>query len=332
MTPDEASGPGSPDAPEVGSGAEPPAPAPGSVRVVGLDGGGTRTRAAVADETGAVLVRRSGPPGLIDPIEPRRTAATLIALVREAAQAAGVPLPVDALCAGLAGAGSDHDRSAVRAALEDAGIARRIAVVQDAEIAMQGALAGGPGILLVAGTGSIAFGRGEDGRVGRCGGWGMLVGDEGSGYTIARAGLMAALQAADGRAPHTRLLPDLLDHLGLDAPRDIPSWVARTDKAEVAALAPRVARLAEEGDAAADRIIRAAADHLAHHVEALLVRLAPWSGPVPIVFYGGALEDPDLAHRVEDRLRAAPVDVVRRPPIADAVTGAINLALALAAG
>ncbi|NIP83466.1 MAG: hypothetical protein GWM90_31255 [Gemmatimonadetes bacterium] len=310
--------------PDRGPGRDAPGP------VIGLDGGGTHTRIAVTDVDGRELLRREGPPGLIDPRDPAGTAAILVRLIRETADEAEVPLPASALCAGLAGAGSEPERNAVLDTLTAAGVATRIAVVQDAEIALRGALDGEPGILLAAGTGSIAFGRAEDGRIGRCGGWGHLVGDEGSGYTIAREGLKAALQAADGRAPDTRLLGDLIAHLGLDEPRDIPSWVARTDKAEVAALAPRVARLAEEGDGAALRIVEAAADHLAHHVEALLVRLAPWSRPVPVVFFGGALEDPDLARRVESRLRHSPVETARRRPIADAVTGAVLHALDLA--
>lgn len=297
--------------------------------VIGLDGGGSHTRIAIAGADGRELLRREGPPGLIDPRDPGRTGATLVRLIRETADAAAVTLPVTGLCAGLAGAGSDSARRVVREELEASGVARRVAVVEDGEIALEGALGGEPGILLVAGTGSVAFGRAEDGRVERCGGWGMLVGDEGSGYTIARAALSAALQAADGRGQATRLLPDLLDHMGLSEPREIASWVGRTEKAQVAALAPRVAQLAEEGDPAALRIVRAAADELVRHVEALLARLAPWSAVVPVVFYGGALEDPDLARRVEERLASAAVETVRRSPVADAVTGAIRHAIAL---
>jgi N-acetylglucosamine kinase-like BadF-type ATPase len=255
--------------------------------------------------------------------------AALVRLVRETADAAATTLPVAGLCAGLAGAGSDEARRVVRRELAASGVAARLAVIQDGEIALEGALAGEAGILLVAGTGSVALGRAEDGRIERCGGWGMLVGDEGSGYTIARAALRAALQAADGRGEPTRLLPELLDHLGLSEPRELVEWVGRTEKAEVAALAPHVSRLAEQGDPAALRIVDAAAGDLARHVEALLGRLGPWSGAVPLVFYGGALEDPDLARRVEKRLPSTRARIVRQSPDADAVTGAIRRAIAL---
>jgi glucosamine kinase len=203
----------------------------GSRHVIGLDGGGTYTRIALADLEGRELVRRTGPPGLIDPRHPGRSGAALVRLVRETADAAATTLPVAGLCAGLAGAGSDEARRVVRRELAASGVAARLAVIQDGEIALEGALAGEAGILLVAGTGSVALGRAEDGRIERCGGWGMLVGDEGSGYTIARAALRAALQAADGRGEPTRLLPELLDHLGLSEPRELVEWVGRTEKA-----------------------------------------------------------------------------------------------------
>jgi glucosamine kinase len=301
----------------------------GAAHVIGIDGGGTRTRVAIAGPDGTELLRRVGPPGLIDPQGPDATAETLVELVRDTAAEAGVSLPVHALCAGLAGAGLASAREPVRAALATSGLAHRVDVVSDGQIALEGALEGDAGILLVAGTGSIAFGRAEDGRIDRCGGWGHLVGDEGSGYTIARAGLMAALQAADGRAEPTRLLPDLLEHLELESPRDIPAWVARTAKGEVAALAPRVARLAAAGDPAAVRIIDAAADHLADHVKALLDRLGPWAEPVPVVFLGGALADASYRDRVRARLRDLEADLALREAAADAVAGAIRHARSL---
>lgn len=297
--------------------------------VVGVDGGGTHTRVAIADAGGRELVRRGGPAGLVDPRDPAAAAAVLIRLVREAAAEADVPLPAAALCAGLAGAGDAALRAAVRDALAADGLADRVAVVTDGVIALDGALAGGAGVLLVAGTGSVAYGRAEDGRVARCGGWGMVVGDEGSGYVIARTALQAALQAADGRGPETGLLAALLEATGVADPTAIPAWVGRAGKGEVAALTPRVVALAEAGDAVADAVLAGAADGLARHVEALLARLGPWSAPVPVVFHGGVLGGPRVAGRVEARLARSATPVVRRPAVADAVTGAVRHALSL---
>src|SRR5690606_5383094 len=119
--------------------------------------------------------------------------------VGEALASAGIPGPVAALCAGLAGVGNRAEREVVERTLASARLAERVCVISDGETALYGAFAGGPGILLIAGTGSVGYARGEDGRVERCGGWGMLVGDEGSGFGLGRAGLRAALRSADGR-------------------------------------------------------------------------------------------------------------------------------------
>lgn len=302
---------------------------PGARRVIGLDGGGTATRVALADADGRQLLRRSGPAGLIDPRQPEVSAATLIRLIRELAADAGVSLPVERLCAGLAGAGASTQRERVRAELAAAGVADRITVVPDGRIALEGALAGSPGVLLIAGTGSSAWGRGEDGRVARCGGWGMQVGDEGSAHALGRAALQAALLAVDGRGETTALLPELLITLDITEPEEIPPWAGRAEKAEIAALAPVVVRLAEAGDSVAARILDTAADDLARHVTALVDRLGPWSAPVPVVFHGGALREPSLAARVEDRLSYAPARIALQEAAADAVTGAVRMALAL---
>lgn len=295
----------------------------------GVDGGGTRTTVVIADAQGRERARRSGPAGLVDPRHPAASAEVVASLVREAAAEAGLARPPAALCAGLAGVGNRAERDAVEAALAASGVAGRVRVATDGEIALEGALGGGAGILLVAGTGSVAYGHAEDGRVERCGGWGMLVGDEGSGYALARGGLAAALRAVDGREPETRLLPLLLEALAVDDPRAVPPWVGRAAKAEVAALAAHVLRAAEEGDAVARSVAEGEARAIADHAVALRTRLSPWTGEVPVVFHGGVLQSALYASLVSAALaEAGGFRVV--PPVADAVTGALRFARALA--
>lgn len=296
--------------------------------MIGLDGGGTATRIALADGHGRELLRRTGAAGLIDPQRPGAAAVPLIRLIRDAAAEAEVPLPTAALCAGLAGAGTPAHRDAVRDELAIAGVADRIVVVPDGEIALKGALAGAPGVLLVAGTGSGAWGRGEDGRLARCGGWGGVVGDEGSGYAIGRAGLRAALRAADGRGEATALLPELLAALDVAEPEDIAAWAGRAAKGDIAALGPVVIRVAESGEPVAAGIVDAAADDLTRHVDALVERLGPWSEPVAVIFHGGVLGEEAIAGRVEARLAERTVAVERRQAAGDALAGAIRMALA----
>jgi glucosamine kinase len=220
----------------------------------------------------------------------------------------------------------------VEGALAAAEVAGAVRIVSDGEIALHGAFGGGAGVLLIAGTGSVAYGRGPDGRVARCGGWGMIVGDEGSGFAIGRAALAASLRAVDGRGPPTVLLERLLHLLKLDGPRGIPPWAGRADKAKVAALATHVIAAAEEGDTVARDLLRHEAADLAVHAEALADRLSPWPGEVPVVFHGGVLSAPLYARLVTGEMkRLHTFDFQVRPAADDAVAGALMYARRTAA-
>jgi glucosamine kinase len=300
--------------------------------VIGIDGGGTRTTLALARMDGTEIFRRTGPAGLVDPRRPTASAEMLTALVREALAAAGIEGPAASLCAGLAGVGNAAERSMVENALRREEVAMAVCVRSDGETALHGALGGAAGLLLIAGTGSVAYGRAEDGRVERCGGWGMVVGDEGSGYAMGRAALAAALADADGRGEPTRLRAVLLAALGLSLADAVPPWAGRSEKSEIAALAVHVLRLAEEGDAVALRIARGAAADLAAHARALVQRLGPWSGPIPVVFHGGVARDPFFEACLSDAIRQLGLGVVPHEAMADAVAGAVQIAVVQARG
>jgi len=294
----------------------------------GVDGGGTRSTLLLADAAGRELARVSGEAGLVDPRHPERSAEVIAQLVRMASAQAGLAGAPAALCAGLAGVGNEAERAAVEMAL--AGAAGVVRVVTDGEIALHGAFGGGPGVLLIAGTGSVAYGRGpEDGRVERCGGWGMYVGDEGSGYALGRAALAAALRSVDGREGETRLLPVLLERLRLDGPRGIPPWAGRAAKAEVASLARHVLEVAAAGDPVALRLVEQQAAELASHGIALAHRLGPWPGDVPVVFHGGVLRSGLFATLVDRELAHSAYRYRIQPARADAVHGALAYARAL---
>lgn len=296
----------------------------------GVDGGGTRTTVGLADENGREIARSAGAAGLVDPRDPIASAETVVALVRDTARKAGISAPIAALCAGLAGVGSEAERVAVEGALRDSGIAAQVGVISDGEIALEGALGGGSGILLLAGTGSVAHARAPDGRFERCGGWGMIIGDEGSGYGIARAALIASVRAEDGRGGATRLLPTILDALQLPNADALPPWVGRAPKSEVAALAVHVLRLAREGDAVAHRIVERGAEDLALHAVALVRRLQPWPEPPRVVCYGGVLRQPLMRDLLARALKKQLPDAQIVDPVEDAVAGALRYARKLA--
>lgn len=269
---------------------------------VGVDGGGTRSRALALDSDGRVRARAEGPPALVRDEELDVAAEVVAALVRDVARSAGSGLPVARLVAGLAGVGRPAARDGVRAAILGRAVARVVEVVSDAEVAYHDAFGTGPGILLVGGTGSMALGRSGDGRTARAGGWGDRLGDEGSGWALGLAGLQAVARAADGRGPVTALAPRLLTALDLAAPPDLIRWAAVASKRQVAALAPHVLEAAAAGDPVAVDLADAAARELADAVEAVRRTLEPWPAPPPVAVVGGLISDDGL---LRDRLERA---------------------------
>lgn len=258
---------------------------------VGVDGGGTRSRALVGDGAGRELGAADGGPGLIDPGDPERAVWVVGEVVRAAVADAGVDLPLRGLWAGLAGAGNEAARMAVEAGLRDAGVARAVAVGSDVEAAHADAFGDGPGVLLVVGTGSVVRAVDPRGEVVRVGGWGALLGDEGSGYRIGLDGLRAVVRSADGREPQTGLSGALLSLTGADDPKGLPAWVAGAAKGAVAALSVEVARVARQGDPVAARVVHRALGEIRAHLEAVLERTSGWTGPAPLALVGGLVRE-----------------------------------------
>ncbi len=252
----------------------PPAPVTGPY-VAGVDGGGTRTRVVLLARDGATAGRAEGPAALAHPERPASAARVVADCVRGAATSAGVRLPLAALWAGLAGAGRPRVRRAVEAALREERVARAVRVGTDVEAAHHDAFGDGPGIVLVAGTGSVVLGRAEDGRRLQVGGWGGVMGDEGSGHHIGVSALRAVAAAVDRRGPPTTLTAAILEALRLDRAHALPAWAEAAAKADIAALAPVVVRTARSGDAVAAAVVRDALDGLGAQLSAAVRDLFP---------------------------------------------------------
>ncbi|MBR9991220.1 MAG: hypothetical protein KFH98_15770 [Gemmatimonadetes bacterium] len=290
---------------------------------VGVDGGGTHARAVVVDEKGRVLARRVGPAGLVDPRDPGSAAAAVARLVRDALRDAGASSAA-ALCCGLAGAGRPHEREAVRIALTLEHIAELVVVVGDAEAAMADAFPDGPGVLVVAGTGSIAWARAADGATVRVGGWGQLLGDEGSGYDIGIGGLRAVARAADERTGPTALTAVLLSALGLNATDELIAWAASASKAQIAALAPSVLSCAERGDEAAAAVRDSAVTAIAE-LAATAARRCGAESPT-IALTGGLLVSGALRQDVANVIRLSVSGARFTDRAVDAALGAARIA------
>ena len=293
--------------------------------IVGVDVGGTSTRAAVLD--GTETIARSGGAGTVMRSGKGLAAATTIAeTVRRALAAAG-HLRAGLLVAGVAGAGREAEREELRLALRGEGVADRVIVTGDTELALAAAFGRAEGILLTAGTGSMAVARDPAGVLHRAGGLGWQMGDEGSAYAIAQAALRAAGRAAEGRGPTTALTTRLQAAVRTDSLDGMVRWAATAGVPEVAALAPEVLAAAEERDPVAAEIVTQAA----HELTELVVRLiphfgAPPPGGIPVATNGGLLKPGiSLYHAVMERLkqdtRLAPRDALLEPAL-----GAVHFA------
>lgn len=229
---------------------------------VGIDGGGTKTTLVVVDHTGAEIVRHRTGTSNAAVIGHDAAAATLSRALTDIAHQCAIEPPFAAAWFGLSGSDRPEDHRRLLPTLEP--LATSIAMTNDAELVL-GGLPGGIGVAVVAGTGSIAFGRNREGRRARAGGWGHVFSDEGSGYDLATRMLRAFAAEADGRGSMTSLTRRLVDHFGLHEPHQIIARVydQATTKGELAGLSTLVIDEAQNGDAVARAILDGAASALA---------------------------------------------------------------------
>ena len=266
---------------------------------LGVDGGQSSTKAVIGDETGRILGSGSGGPcNHAGAGEGRaRLERGVGDAVNQACQSAGLdPASVgfEAACFGMSG--GPEDKEAILARILRA---KTLIVTTDAVIALSGATETGQGIIVIAGTGSIAFGRNTENRTARAGGWGYVFGDEGGGFDIVRHTLRAALRMEEGWGPPTALRQALLHATASrDANHALHRFYADDwPRARIAALAPLVEAAAAEGDAVALKILRNAAQELA--LLAAAVRSQLWNPGelVEVAHIGGAFRSPPLLER-----------------------------------
>ena len=301
-----------------------------SAIVIGVDGGGTRTRIWVADERGQQLGSAEGPASAVRPGEAERSADVIVTTIREAlASCEMTHVTPKVLCVGVAGVGREPDRQALWQALVARDVADEIVVHADAAIALDDAFGDGAGILLIAGTGSVAFGRGPTGATSRCGGWGPVAGDEGSGAWIGRRALSIVTASSDEREPPTALVGAVLTAAQVDDVNGLVGWAAGATPADLATLASVVASVADNGDLRANSLLSMASEELVLHVRTLARQLfGDERASVPVALAGGLLSPgAPLRKRVEHRLKTAVPGAQIRTEEVVAVRGAVRGAL-----
>jgi glucosamine kinase len=266
-----------------------PAPAPARPLVLGVDGGGSKTRAMVADAEGEVLGE-----GLAGPSNPLRVGVSEAAgAIRDAADRACAEAGVrrvDIVAAevGLAGVRRADIRERMRAAVVELGI-KTVEVVTDADIALYGATDGKPGLVIIAGTGSICCGRNARGRRACAGGWGPVAGDEGSGSWIARRALQAVARASDGRGRRTSLVEAACEYFNVTRAEDLSTavYAPNMTNSRIAAFGGRVVGAAKKRDAVAREIVEEAGRELALAASAVIRRLKMERERFQVAYVGG---------------------------------------------
>jgi N-acetylglucosamine kinase len=244
--------------------------------VIGIDGGGTKTVAVVADRAGKALGRGHGGPSSISAMTPSDAFASVRTACEGAlAEASAATDDVAAVCAGVAGWSVAGKRDTFASLLNAHFPSARVVVEPDYAVALAGALGGEPGIVVIAGTGSIAYGESGAGQSMRTGGYGYLIDDWGSGYGVGRDAIACVLKAEDGIMPPTSLREAVLAATGLSSPADLAAAVydGRVVRTDIAALSRVVAAQADGGDDVSIAILARAGKALAGLVSPIVRRV-----------------------------------------------------------
>ena len=298
---------------------------------LGIDGGGTQTTCLVADEH-AVLGAATAGGSNITRLGEARVRDSLHTAVRAACAAAKLdPAQIESTCVGLSGAGRPEVRDVVARIMTEI-IRGRVLVVGDIEIAMQAAFGGGPGVITIAGTGSIAYGRDLQGRIARSGGWGLAISDEGSGQWIGRAAVSAALGAKDAGAD-PQLLQPILELWKLTTLDDLVRYANASPPPDFSSLFPLVLAAADAGDPVAREVLGRAGRELAGLAGSVIRRLFAGLASVPVALVGGVFRQSAVVREVfYNKLTSELPQATVNLSVIEPARGALELAQKAAAG
>lgn len=301
------------------------------METLGIDAGGTKTVCLLADEFGVVTAEARGPAANLQAIGELEVEKVLHQVIDEVlGEHASRPA---AICIGMAGVDRPSDAATIRGVLNRISRRARSLVVNDALIALEAGAPDSPGIVLLAGTGSIAYGRDGRNRAARSGGWGHVLADEGSGYWLGREALRAVMRAADDRGPATAITDRVLAHYQVARPEDLIREIYERDMrpTAIAALADVIESAARDGDAIASAISDTGASELVRAAVSVARRLDLPRGPV--VLGGGILRSlPLYADLVRRQLTQTLPGVQIQMLDVEPAVGAVRLAVKLVRG
>jgi N-acetylglucosamine kinase-like BadF-type ATPase len=303
------------------------------MHVLGIDAGGTKTICYLADAAGKIVAQARGGGANLQADGELAVEKVLHAVMDQTLGDHGHVL--GAICLGMAGVDREVDGAVVRGIMRRIGARSRVVVVNDALVALVAGVGDGAGVVIISGTGSIAFGRNARNQAARAGGWGHVLGDEGSGYWIGRQALRAVARAADGRGPATALTPRVLNHFAIQQPADLIGEVYdRHPRHQTLAQLARVVQQArDEGDEAATQILELAAHELVRAARSTVERLQMRDESFVFLLAGGVFTGvPWLCDELERRLPGIAPRAQVEHLEAEPAMGAVRLALAEAAG
>lgn len=299
--------------------------------VAGIDGGGSKTTIRVADLSGRQVFECTGGPCNISSYDKSTVGSTIVELLSRCTDEVGRRVEgYECICLGCAGAGRESERQLLEGIVRNTGYSSRVVITDDFQTAMRGAIDERYGMILISGTGSVAYGRNSNGESMRAGGWGHLIGDEGSGYYIGTQILSHIMKSHDGREPGTILDQMAFDHLNISEHRQLVQYVynPETRKKELAGIAKLLDKACEENDGTAIKICEDAARHLLELIDIVAERLDMGLTGVKTAFAGSI-----LSNNTPVRRRLCEMVTEKYPqmniinPLNDAAWGAVLIAL-----
>jgi glucosamine kinase len=292
---------------------------------VGIDGGGTKTICAIGDEKNLLGTGTSGGSNVIRLGEAQARASVQAAILKACMLAKVDPAQVQTTCIGVAGASVPQVKDAVRLFVSEV-VPGSVVVLGDNEIALEAAFGGAPGVVVVSGSGSIAYGHNEEGQTARAGGHGFAISDEGSGYWIGRAAVSAALRALDN-GTETLMLTQLSYALGAHSRDEIVKLANGNPLPDFAAVFPVVTQASEADDPIAIDVLTRAAGELAQLAATVVRRLWPKEDNVRVGMVGGVFQNSSIVRQeFYNALRRLHPKVNVSFSVANPVMGALSMA------
>jgi N-acetylglucosamine kinase-like BadF-type ATPase len=297
--------------------------------VIGIDGGGTKTTALLVSLDGTVVSEEHAGSTNLQIVGSEQAAKVIVKLLTDCCKKINCEQSsIQTIVLGLAGVGRAVDKASLldelqRLAKKNKMQLPSVVIETDARIALEAAFASSFGIVLIAGTGSIALAKAEDGKIYRAGGWGRILGDEGSGYVIGRQALNAAIRSSEGRGDKTKLLKFAFEHFGVTTIDDLITKIYR-ENADVASFVPKVFQAELEFDHIAHNILFSQANELAELVRVLVAQMQP-KRRMPVSLMGGLLESENVYSKmVKERIaRSLPQIIIQKPKFPTAFGAAI---------